>query len=96
MFPLAVADFLGFAAAGLTLLTFWQRAMLPMRLCAIGANICFVVYAALASLPPVMALHVVLLPLNIKRLMDLRAGAAAPSTRLEVEGEQTSSRAAVL
>ena len=78
------------------MLTFWQRAMLPMRLCAIGANICFVVYALLVSLPPVMALHAVLLPLNIKRLLDLRTSAAAPATLLKVEGEQTSSRAAVL
>ncbi len=81
MFPLQIADFLGFAAAGLTLLTFWQRAMLPMRLCAIGANICFIAYATLASLPPVMALHVVLLPLNVKRLLDLHTG-AAPSASL--------------
>lgn len=77
MLSLQTADFLGFGAAALTLLTFWQRAMLPMRLCAIGANICFIVYAALVSLPPVMALHVVLLPLNIKRLLDLHADASA-------------------
>lgn len=96
MYSLAIADVLGLAAAGLTLLTFWQRAMLPMRLCAIGANICFVFYALLVSLPPVMALHVVLLPLNIKRLLDLRRSAAATSTLLKVQGEQTRARASIL
>lgn len=80
----AYSDFLGFAAAGLTLLTFWQRAMFPMRLCATGANVCFNPYAALVSLPPVMALHVALLPLNIERLLDLQAQPALATSLARV------------
>lgn len=35
-------DVLGYAASDLTLATFAQWAMLPMRILAIGANACFI------------------------------------------------------
>ncbi len=65
-------DALGFAASGLTLATFAQRSMRPMRLLAIGANLCFIGYGALGAHLPVLLLHVVLLPLNLARLANLR------------------------
>jgi hypothetical protein len=74
-----LVDALGFGAAALTLLAFAQRAMLPMRVSAIAANLCFALYGALASIEPVLALHLVLLPVNVKRLRDewrLRRAAA--------------------
>jgi hypothetical protein len=63
-------DLLGFTAAALTLLTFSQKTMLPMRISAIGANVCFVLYGALGALYPVLVLHLILMPVNIKRLID--------------------------
>jgi hypothetical protein len=66
-------DVVGYAASGLTLATFAQRAMLPMRMLAIGANFCFIGYGALGSYMPVLILHLILLPINLVRLRTLLA-----------------------
>ncbi len=68
--PYAV-DVLGCAAAAATLLTFAQKRMWPMRILAIAANLFFIGYGALALLYPVLFLHLILLPLNIMRLVQL-------------------------
>ncbi|WP_262272415.1 hypothetical protein [Microvirga yunnanensis] len=64
-------DVLGYAASGLTLATFAQRTMLPMRIMALGANVCFIGYGAMGLFMPVLALHVILLPINLVRLRTL-------------------------
>ena len=61
----------GFAAAVMTLATFAQRSMLPMRVSAILANAFFIAYGWLGPLYPVLCLHLVLLPVNIYRLIDV-------------------------
>jgi len=65
---LPLIDLLGFLASGLTLATFAQRSMVPMRIIAIAANVCFIGYGAAGEHLPVFLLHVVLLPLNVARL----------------------------
>jgi len=62
------ADVLGYAAASLVLLTFCMRSMRALRCTAIASNVLFILYAAWAWLPPVGALHMLLLPLNIWHL----------------------------
>ena len=64
-------DVFGYAASVLTLATFAQRAMLPMRILAIAANVCFIGYGAMGLFIPVLALHLVLLPINLARLHTL-------------------------
>ena len=64
-------DLLGYAASGLTVATFAQRTMLPMRILAIGANFCFIGYGAMGLFMPVLMLHLILLPINIVRLFTL-------------------------
>ncbi|MBD2750999.1 hypothetical protein IC232_30670 [Microvirga sp. BT688] len=66
-------DLLGYAASGLTLATFAQRSMLPMRILALGANGCFIAYGAMGVYLPVLLLHLVLLPVNLVRLRTLVA-----------------------
>jgi len=61
-------DVLGYAASTLTLATFAQRTMLPMRILAIGANVCFIGYGSMGIYMPVLVLHLVLLPINLLRL----------------------------
>jgi hypothetical protein len=68
---LGLIDAFGYAASGLTLATFAQRAMLPMRIMAIGANVCFIGYGAMGRFMPVLALHIILLPINLVRLRML-------------------------
>jgi hypothetical protein len=68
-----LVDGLGFLASGATLCAFAQKRMLPMRLSAIAANVFFIGYGALGPFYPVLMLHVILLPLNIKRLTEQQA-----------------------
>jgi hypothetical protein len=79
------AEHLGWLAASLTLLTFSMRSMRALRVTAIAANLCFIGYAALMALTPILVLHLLLLPLNALRLLELgsagRSSAAADRER---------------
>ena len=66
----------GFAAAGLVLLTFTTKEMRQLRLIALISNVAFITYGVLGWLPPVIVLHVVLLPVNLLRLLQLQRGTA--------------------
>jgi len=68
----AVVEGIGFAAAGLVLTTFYMRSMIALRWVAIASNLAFIAYGYLENLPPVLLLHLLLLPLNIFRLAQLR------------------------
>lgn len=63
---------LGYAASGAVLATFYMRTMTPLRITAITSNVLFGTYGALAHIYPVMILHMILLPLNIVRLAQIR------------------------
>lgn len=69
-----VSESVGWLAASLTLLAFSQRSMLPLRLAAIGSNLSFISYGIMAHLYPVTVLHVLLLPCNAFRLIQLLLG----------------------
>ena len=62
----------GYVASILVLSTFYMKTMLPLRCCAIASNIAFIAYGFFGEIYPVFVLHLVLLPLNIKRLHELR------------------------
>jgi CRP/FNR family cyclic AMP-dependent transcriptional regulator len=62
----------GYVASLLVLSTFYMKAMIPLRCVAIVSNVAFLTYGYFAGLYPVFFLHVVLLPLNILRLYQLR------------------------
>jgi hypothetical protein len=59
---------IGFIASGLVLAAFGMKDMVNLRIVAICSNFAFIAYALLLSLPPVLILHVILLPLNGWRL----------------------------
>ncbi|MDR3467386.1 MAG: cyclic nucleotide-binding domain-containing protein [Xanthobacteraceae bacterium] len=61
----------GYAASLLVFATFCMRTMVPLRVAAIGSNLCFIVYGAAAGIYPVLVLHVVLLPLNGWRTLQM-------------------------
>lgn len=78
----AAGELVGWAAAVLTLLAFLMRSMTALRLAAIGANICFILYGAMSLAYPVLVLHLALLPCNLLRLCELWRGAAGrPASR---------------
>ena len=66
----ALTEFLGYAAAGLVLVTFAFRSMTALRSVAIVSNLLFIAYAVSAELQPVLILHALLLPLNMVRLRE--------------------------
>lgn len=84
-----LAQLAGFTAAGLTLAAFSLRTLIPMRIAAIGANIAFIAYSALAALVPTLVLHAILLPINLFRLRQMlrltRAVRAAARADFNIE-----------
>ena len=71
---MSFSDAIGFIAAALVLVTFYQRQMIPLRLAALGSNLAFIVYGLALGLAPVWLLHALLLPVNASRLAEaLRA-----------------------
>jgi len=63
----------GWAAACLTFAAYAMKTMLPLRVIAIGANLCFIVYSAIAQIYPTLVLHLALLPFNSFRLWQILA-----------------------
>jgi hypothetical protein len=79
------SDLLGYAAAALVLITFVAQSMRALRTIAIASNLAFIAYALVASLPPVLALHLVLLPLNAWRLWQASRPMRKPEPLQRVE-----------
>jgi hypothetical protein len=65
------SSIVGYVASGLVLTTFWTNDLRRLRILAILSNIAFISYGTLVWLPPVLGLHLLLLPLNAVRLMHL-------------------------
>lgn len=62
----------GYVASGLVLATFCMKTMIPLRVVAIASNVAFIVFGFSASVYPVLTLHLILLPLNVYRLVEIR------------------------
>ena len=63
-------EILGYAASGAVFMTFWMKAMIPLRIMGLVSNILFFSYGAYDHLVPIMILHGCLLPLNLWRRGD--------------------------
>ena len=61
----------GYAASTLVLFTFVAKDMRLLRSVAIFSNLAFITYGTIEWLPPVLFLHLTLLPLNIVRLAEI-------------------------
>ena len=64
-------DAAGYLASALVLATFCMKTMIPLRCAAITSNIAFIVYGLYDGLYPVLALHAILLPLNVWRAFQM-------------------------
>jgi CRP/FNR family transcriptional regulator, cyclic AMP receptor protein len=71
-------DWLGYVAAILVFCSFYVQTIVALRLVAITSNMAFIGYAVAKGLYPVLILHVVLLPLNCVRLVQLHAMTKRP------------------
>lgn len=63
-------EILGYAASLAVLATFCMTTMVPLRVLALVSNVLFAAYGFVESLHPVLALHLVLLPVNAIRLFQ--------------------------
>ena len=66
-----LSEISGYVASTLVLLTFVAKDMRLLRTVAILSNLAFITYGTIAWLPPVLFLHMVLLPLNAVRLAEV-------------------------
>lgn len=66
-----LAALVGYCAALLVFLTFAMKTMVPLRIVGLVSNVFFIAYGYLDAAYPVLALHVVLLPLNAWRLHQM-------------------------
>ncbi len=64
-------DLLGYLASASVLITFCMGTMVPLRIVAICSNVLFASYGAVAHIYPVLVLHVILLPVNAARLLQI-------------------------
>jgi hypothetical protein len=64
-------DAAGYLASFLVFATFCMRTMIALRVAAIGSNVCFIGFGIAAHVYPVLLLHVVLLPLNAVRTIEM-------------------------
>jgi hypothetical protein len=64
------SELAGFVASALVLITFTLRDMRALRLTAILSNVAFIIYGATNWLVPILALHLLLLPINFWRLRE--------------------------
>lgn len=62
----------GYCASLLVFCAFYMKTMIPLRCVAIASNVAFITYGFAGGLYPVLVLHVVLLPLNCLRLLQMR------------------------
>ena len=65
-------DLLGYAASATVLATFCMNTMIPLRVTALVSNVLFIAFGAWAHIYPVMILHLILLPVNAARLVQIR------------------------
>jgi hypothetical protein len=80
---------LGYAASASVLLTFCMTTMMPLRIVALVSNVLFATFGGLAEIYPVMVLHLVLFPVNVIRLMQIRrlvkSMSAVPDGELSID-----------
>jgi phosphate:Na+ symporter len=70
-------DASGYVASAFVLATFCMGSMRWLRITAIASNFAFIYYAAVADLLPVLALHAILLPVNVTRLLQIQIARAS-------------------
>lgn len=74
-----ITDLAGYTASTMVLLTFMTKEMRLLRILGIFSNIAFITYGVLAWLPPVLCLHLLLLPVNVVRLRSLLTEQGLPA-----------------
>ena len=62
---------IGWLASLLTIATYSMNSMIPLRILAIGSSVCFVIYAFILQLWPLLLMELILLPINCFRFWQI-------------------------
>ena len=81
-----LSELSGYVASTLVLFTFVAKDMRLLRSVAIFSNVAFITYGTIEWLPPVLFLHMVLLPLNAVRLAEIVRAAHAKGDLIQTDG----------
>ena len=71
---------LGFIGAVLMVTSYLMKSMMPLRIVALAANVFLVAYAVINHSWPTMALYLAMIPINIKKVREIRSLVAAMAT----------------
>ncbi|MCR9111825.1 MAG: cyclic nucleotide-binding domain-containing protein [Rhodobacteraceae bacterium] len=63
----------GWLAVVLKVVTFAVNSMIPLRLLAMASSVCFIIYSAVFQIWPLLAIELILLPINAYRLYEIIA-----------------------
>ena len=65
------AEIIGYAGAALSIATNSMRTMIPLRCFGIATNVVMIAYSFLGAVYPTLVVHLVVLPLNVVRLVQM-------------------------
>ena len=83
---MTTVEIIGYVASALVVGTFTMKNMLWLRYVAVLSNFGFLAYGLLGELWPVFGLHLILLPLNLARIRQLRRLVSIASSMLKCPG----------
>lgn len=63
---------IGYAGTGFTIVAYGMRHLMPLRIAAILSSLSFLTYGLLTQSYPLVLMEVILLPINLFRLQELR------------------------
>jgi hypothetical protein len=69
---MSLVEVFGYLGGLLVFCTFYLKTIVRLRLLAIASNVVFIVYGMMGDLEPILVLHVLLLPLNLWRLFEVK------------------------
>ncbi|MBI4203953.1 MAG: Crp/Fnr family transcriptional regulator [Betaproteobacteria bacterium] len=67
-----LGNVLGLLGVGFCFISFVMKRMVPLRVLALVANVCFIAYGLVESLLPSIVLNAALLPVNARRLWEIK------------------------
>jgi hypothetical protein len=67
-----IAQLAAYAGIILTVVQYWMKTMIPLRVVGIATNILFLFYAGMSGILPTFLLNCIVLPLNLYRVHEMR------------------------
>jgi hypothetical protein len=68
----AIAQIAAAAGIVLTVVQYWMKTMIPLRVVGIVTNVLFLIYSGIAGIWPTLVLNCIVLPLNLYRVHEMR------------------------